>query len=101
MRALEAAAAVVADKLGATIADKYGRTLAWGIIASNMKLEIDKMQKGSDEQIRWYRAQSFLEVVGRAWRNPSAHPKRTYTIEEAKNVFAATKAFMQELAPLA
>lgn len=101
MRALEAAAVVVANQIGATIADKHGRTLPWGVIASNMKSEIDKMQKGSDIQIQWYRAQSFLEVVGRAWRNPSAHPKQTYTIEEAKNVFAATKSFMQELAPLA
>ena len=101
MRALEAAAAVVASKIGATVTDVHGRGLGWGIIADNMKAKIDKMPKGSDEQTKWYRVQSFLEVVNRAWRAPTAHPKKTYTPAEARKVFEATKAFMQELAPLA
>jgi hypothetical protein len=70
MRALEAAAAVVASKIGATVTDVHGRGLGWGIIADNMKAKIDKMPKGSDEQTKWYRVQSFLEVVNRAWRVP-------------------------------
>lgn len=101
MRALEVAATVVADKIGAAVTDEYGRGLAWGVIAANMKAKIDQMPKGSDEQTRWYRAQSLLEVVNRAWRTPTAHPKKTYTLAEARRVFEATKAFMQELAPLA
>lgn len=101
MRALEVAAAAVADKIGATVTDVHGRGLGWGVIAGNMKTKIDKMPKGSDEQTKWYRVQSFLEVVNRAWRAPTAHPKKTYTPEEARKVFEATKAFMQELATLA
>ena len=101
MRALEAAAAVVAGKIGATVTDGHGKGLPWGVIADNMKTKIDKMPKGSDGQIKWYRVQSFLETVNRAWRSPTAHPKKTYTIQEARNVFEASKAFMQELAPLA
>jgi hypothetical protein len=101
MRALEVAAAVVADKIGAAVTDEHGRGLSWGVIAANMKAKIDKMPRGSDKQTNWYRAQSLLEVVNRAWRTPTAHPKKTYTPEEARRVFEATKAFMQELAPLA
>ena len=33
-----------------------------------------------------------------AWRNEVMHPKQTYTEEEALEVFAASKAFMRELA---
>jgi hypothetical protein len=100
MRSLEIAVAAVADKIGATIVDKHGRGLPWGQIANNMRPVIDKMMKGSEEQIKWYRIQDKLDVVARAWRNPTAHPKQTYTLEEAKWVFGSTKAFMQELAPL-
>jgi hypothetical protein len=98
---LEVAATVVADKIGAAVTDEHGRGLAWGVIAANMKAKIDKMPRGSDEQTRWYRAQSLLETVNRAWRTPTAHPKKTYTPAEARRVFEATRAFMQELAPLA
>jgi hypothetical protein len=101
MRALEVAVRVVADKIGAAVTDEHGRGLAWGVIAANMKARIDQMPRGSDEQVKWYRAQALLEVVNRAWRVPTAHPKKTYTSEEARRVFEATKALMQELAPLA
>jgi hypothetical protein len=100
MRALERAAQVVADKIGATVVDEHGRHLAWGVIAENMKPKIDAMTKGSDDQIRWYRVQQSLVAVNRAWRVPTNHPKQTYTEEEARNVFAATGAFMQELAEI-
>lgn len=100
MRALEVAASVVANKIGAAITDQYERGLPWGIIASNMKPIIDKMTKGSEEQAKWYRVHMMLESVGRAWRNPTAHPKKTYTVEEARRVFYTAKSFIQELAPL-
>lgn len=98
MRALELAVQTIANKIGATIEDEHGKGLSWGVIAQNMKPIIDKMRKGSSEQIKWYKIQAFLETVNRAWRAPTAHPKQTYTPEEARNVFEATKAFMQELA---
>lgn len=101
MRVLEIAVCVVANKIGANTIDEHGRGLPWGVIANNMKSVIDKMPKGSDQQTSWYRVQSYLEVVNRAWRTPTAHPKQTYTIVEAQKVFEATRTFMQELAPLA
>jgi hypothetical protein len=99
MRGLEVAAQAVATKIGAAIVDANGRGLSWGVIARNMKDKIDKMP-ASDEQTEWYRAQSFLVVVNRAWRVPTAHPKQTYTPDEARQVFDAAKAFMQQLSAL-
>ncbi len=100
MRALECAVQIVADKIGATIKDQHGRGLGWGVIAENMKPLIDAMPKGSAEQLNWYRIQSDLAVVNRAWRVPTNHPKETYTSEQANEVFDATKTFMRELSEL-
>ncbi len=100
MRALENAAQRIASKIGAIIADQHGRGLGWGVIANNMKPIIDRMPTGSDEQVKWYRVQHDLVVVNRAWRVPTNHPKETYTLEQANEIFDATKAFMRELAPL-
>lgn len=100
MRALEHAMQVVAIRLGAAIQDQHGRGLGWGVIADNMKPKIDSMTKGSEEQIRWYRAQQHLVVINRAWRVPTNHPKQTYTADQACEVFDAAKAFMRELAEL-
>jgi hypothetical protein len=100
MRALEAAVQLIANKIGAAITDEHGKGLPWGVIADNMKPKIDKMAKGSDEQIRWYRVQNSLVVVNRAWRVPTNHPKQTYTPEQAREVFDATKGFMKELVAL-
>jgi hypothetical protein len=101
MRALEGAASVIADKIGAAIQDQYGRGLPWGVIADNMKPKIDAMARGSEEQISWYRVQQDLVVINRAWRVPTNHPKESYSPDEAQEIFDATKAFMKELASLA
>ncbi len=98
MRALESATQVIARKLGASISDASGKGLPWGVIAENMRPKIDAMTKGSDEQIKWYRVQQDLVTVNRAWRVPTSHPKETYTPDQAREVFEATKAFMKELA---
>jgi hypothetical protein len=100
MRVLESAVQTIAIKIGATIHDGQGKGLPWGIIADNMKPIIDRMPKGSHDQIKWYRVQYDLVVVNRAWRAPTNHPKEVYTPEQAREVFAATKAFMNELALL-
>jgi hypothetical protein len=100
MRALESGVQVIANKIGASILDAGGKGLPWGVIAENMKPKIDAMQKGSQAQIKWYRVQNNLVVVNRAWRVPTNHPKETYTLDQAVEVFDATKAFMKELAAL-
>jgi hypothetical protein len=101
MRVLESAAQTVANKIGAAVVDGDGKGLPWGVIADNMKPIIDRMlPKGGEEQIKWYRVQHELVVVNRAWRVPTNHPKETYTLEQARQVFDATKVFMKELSAL-
>ena len=43
---------------------------------------------------------ALLESVKNGWRNPTMHPKQTYTEEEAEDVLQAVKSFMRELAKL-
>jgi hypothetical protein len=100
MRAMEIVVAQIGQDLGATITDHGGKGLPWGVIADNLKSKIDAMSKGSAEQTKWYRAQAQLVVFNRAWRVPTAHPKQTYTKEEADEVFSATKSFLRELATM-
>jgi hypothetical protein len=99
MRALESAAQVIANKLGAGVTDANGKGLPWGLIAQNMKPKIDVIANGN-EKIKWYRVQQDLVAVNRAWRVPTNHPKETYTVDQAREVFDATRAFMKELAAL-
>ncbi|MGB7077607.1 MAG: hypothetical protein WBD53_10495 [Xanthobacteraceae bacterium] len=40
-----------------------------------------------------------LQAVKIAWRNPTMHVVRSYSIEEAEGIFRAVKTFMQRLAP--
>jgi hypothetical protein len=39
-----------------------------------------------------------LQVVKMSWRNPTMHIVRTYTPEEAQQIFGAVKTFMGRLA---
>lgn len=54
----------------------------------------------------WKRTEPFfkevlgdLQAVKIAWRNPTMHIVRTYTPEEAEQIFGAVKIFMQRVAP--
>jgi HEPN domain-containing protein len=38
-----------------------------------------------------------LDNVREAWRNPTMHPKETYTEEEAENAFRFVKQYMEYL----
>lgn len=99
MRAMEVALQAIADKLGATYIDKNGANLTWLMIATNTKTKIDAMSNGA-EKADWCRVHAHFDSVGRAWRNPTMHPKQTYTEVEAREVYAATKGFMVSLAPM-
>jgi hypothetical protein len=39
----------------------------------------------------------YLRHVKNAWRNPTMHPKRTYTEEEARDILNCVRSFMREL----
>jgi hypothetical protein len=99
MRAMEAAVRCIGTKLGARIDDKNGTGLAWGKIIANVKVPIEKMPEGN-ERDQWSEIASLLYHVKQAWRNSTMHPKQTYTLEEAEDVFSAVKTFLRRLAPM-
>jgi hypothetical protein len=99
MRAMESALKVLGVNLNVTVVDKNNVDLEWGKILSNMSAPIEAMPKGNEKE-DWSAAFALLVHVKQAWRNPTMHPKQTYTEEQAKEIFAATRSFMNSLADL-
>lgn len=99
MRAMEVAVRVVGEKLNVTLLDRDDRYLEWGKLLANMKTPIEVMQNGAEKE-KWSAAHNLLFHVKQAWRNPTMHPNQKYTMEEAKDIYGAVKAFMKHLASL-
>lgn len=100
MLAMEVALRLVAAKLSATVQDKNDRWLPWLTIANSMDTIITKMPEGEPKE-KWWEVQTMLKSVGKAWRNPTMHPAKTYDAEQAKKVFENVRDFMGDLAALA
>ncbi len=94
MRALETAVGALCSKLSISNTDRV-----WGVLLSDLHKKIEVMPKGKD-RTAWSEAHSNLYHVKEAWRNQTMHPKQTYTTEQAREVFEATKTFMRQLAGL-
>ncbi|WP_423602710.1 hypothetical protein [Sphingomonas sp. MS122] len=97
MRGMEDAIAVLADKLGATVANDRGEMLAWGILTSNIGEKVKAMEPGQEKD-EWLGLHTLLFAVNRAFRTKTAHPKKTYTADEAERAMHATRSFMQAMA---
>lgn len=94
MRAMEAAVQVLSANLEI---DNIERE--WGKLLSDIAKKIEPMPKG-DKRDAWSAVHANLYHVKQAWRNSTMHPKRTYTEEEARELFSAMRAFMRQLADL-
>lgn len=94
MRAMEASVKVLGSTLGINDVEKE-----WGKILSELKSKIETMPSG-EHRDEWSACHSNLYHVKQAWRNPTMHPKKTYTPEQAEEVFYAVAAFMRHLATL-
>lgn len=97
MRAMEPAMQKVAKRLGVAIADKHGRGRTWGQIAKDMTTELNAKGQSFKNSERWHQAASLLQSANIAWRNPTAHPKKTYTDEQAREVWDSVRAFLRHL----
>lgn len=94
MRAMEAAVKVLSTELGVNDVNRD-----WGTLLSDMNTRIALLPKG-EKRDQWSSAHANLYHVKQAWRNPTMHPKRTYTEEEAYELLSAMKAFLKQLAAL-
>ena len=96
MRACEAALVALAGKLGV---ERQGD---WGGYLRKIAEELDRRVKTSgkrtpDEQFYAEVAIGF-EHLKRAWRNPTMHVDKTYSIERASEIFEAVRSFMSHAA---
>jgi hypothetical protein len=95
MRVMEAAVTKLAAHLGIeSIAEN------WGVILSQIDGVTKTWPKRHPSKKPWEEGRNFLFHVKEAWRNETMHPKKTYTEEEAREVFDAVKTYMRCLARL-
>jgi HEPN domain-containing protein len=104
MRAMERAAQSFAMKLGVSERAIHFKLKEWGRILGETKKKIDALPQrtrySKKKREAYSEAWAFLDRVREAWRNPTMHPKETYTEEEARDIFGAVKAFMTRLAEI-
>jgi hypothetical protein len=99
MRLMEIALRKLGQEINATIVDKDGVHLQWRVILNNMNDKIKKMDRG-EVQNKWAESYALLDHVGKAWRNDTMHPNKSYDEKQALAVFNAVESFMRDLAPL-
>lgn len=99
MRAMEVVVQRLSTKLGIPNPDRE-----WGKLLSDMGKAIDAMpitpEAAKRKRNKWSEAHTHLYHVKQAWRNETMHPKKTYTQEQAREVFSASRVFMNHLAGL-
>jgi len=73
----------------------------WGLISNHINGALKKLPNSTPQEkrvhARYSKAAVYLDNVREAWRNPTMHPKETYTEEEAENVFRFVKQYMDYL----
>jgi hypothetical protein len=98
MRIMERGVQVFGDLLGVTsTAEKVWQTIIGDIRKAVEKKYPDRKQV---ERIKYENVLAHLETIKIAWRNPTMHPKNTYTEEEAEGIIHAVKIFMGDLTKL-
>jgi len=74
----------------------------WGQISNHINGALKKLPNSTTQEkrihARYAKAVVYLDNVREAWRNPTMHPKATYTEEEAENAFRFVKQYMEYLA---
>jgi hypothetical protein len=99
MRVMEAGVQGFADMLNVPLVQlPSGKSKVWQLILNDTKAAIDKLPQHDAKTKKYSEISANLYHVKVAWRNEVMHPKQTYTEEQASEVFAASKAFMRELA---
>lgn len=98
MRVMEKAVQRLANKLCLPIGAVCDKE--WQLIINVIGEKLKSLcSKHSDpDRVKYESILGHLETVKIAWRNPTMHPKATYTEEEAKTILSAVEAFVKNLA---
>jgi hypothetical protein len=99
MRAMEASIPILSRFIGSNYLSERNEILSWGILISNIKVNIDKLPK-SALQDDLYKIHALLHSFNRAFRVKAAHPGELYDEDEARTVFSTVRNYFQELSDL-
>ncbi|MGB8459868.1 MAG: hypothetical protein WCE50_19250 [Candidatus Acidiferrum sp.] len=93
MRVMELAVRELGTALGISLTSEKN----WQEILDQLNKAIKSLPQKDPRTVALSQAAAYLYNVKVAWRNPTMHPKITYTVEEAGDLISAVKAFMNEL----
>lgn len=96
MRSMESAIQEMGRLLNVTITGKNNRPLVWGVLIGNIDKKVKEIQE-QDRRESWAAVVALLIYVKDCWRNPTMHPRQTYTKDEAREIFLAVRTFMGRL----
>ncbi|WP_275229539.1 hypothetical protein [Novosphingobium album (ex Liu et al. 2023)] len=94
MRATEAVAIILADKIGVPPKKSNGETFTLGQLSDKILEKIKELPSGIAKD-EWHGVNVFLTSCNRAFRTKTAHPVETYTEEEAKEILSFTRGFIK------
>lgn len=103
MRVVEIGVQRFAEALQVSAVDSRGKERNWHNFLDQANKRVRAMQESQPPEARAAKLaaiSSNLYAVKLAWRNEVMHPKASYTIEEAEEIFFATRSFMRELASM-
>ena len=95
MRIMEQAVSRLAKRVRvpkAQVEDK-----AWGPILDAINARITRLRRSNPRKVLYSEATAHLNHVRAVWRNTTMHPKRTYTYEQAEEILASVKTFINHL----
>lgn len=102
MRVMELCVVELGNKLGVRNATEK----TWGALTTEMEQALrarysrNPTQSDKTEQASYSVLLSHLNAVRIAWRNPTMHPKSSYTSEEARDIFQHVRLFARDLAEI-
>ena len=76
----------------------------WGKISTHVNGALNRLPNSTVQEkrihARYTKAAVYLDNVRESWRNPTMHPKETYTDEEAEDCLRFVKQYMEFLATI-
>jgi hypothetical protein len=100
MRVMERCVQKMGNDLG--LPEKITCEKDWGYILCNIRGPVKKFHPNEKDEmrIRYEAVIASLDTVRIVWRNPTMHPKATYTEGEAEKIIRAVQAFVEDFLAL-
>jgi hypothetical protein len=86
------------QELATKIDSSINTNLPWGEIQKKLDANLRDPAYMGSKKVEYSELSAYLTHVRRAWRNETMHPKVTYIEEDARDVLAQVRLFMNHLA---